>query len=216
MYDIPEEALNRFVDTCHAIAARGLLRCSCGNLSLRLDDERFLITGTGAWLERLRPEQVVVCRVSDGTVIDGIRPSSETGFHAGTLRVRPDVNVVLHFQSPYATALACRRDESFDFAVIPEIPYYIGPVARVPYHRPGSRELADAVVDAMRHHDMALMVNHGQVTAGRDLDQVIQNAEFFELACQVLWIGGNTVTAMPRREAESLEFARSQSLARTV
>lgn len=186
-----EDVLKRFVETCHAIAGRGLVRCSCGNLSLRLDDERFIITGTGTWMSRLRPEDVVICRIRDGAAVDGKKPSSEVGFHAGILRARPDVNAVLHFQSPHATALACRGEDTIDYAVIPEVPYYIGPVARVPYHRPGSVELAEAVTQAMRDHDMALMVNHGQVTAARDLDQVVQNAEFFELACQVILLGGS-------------------------
>ncbi|OGI69831.1 MAG: hypothetical protein A2W18_00045 [Candidatus Muproteobacteria bacterium RBG_16_60_9] len=216
MKNVHDETLGLFVDTCHKIAERGLLRCSCGNLSLRLDEERFLITGTGSWMNRLRREDAVVCRISDGVVLDGKKPSSEAGFHAGTLRVRPNVNAVLHFQSPYATALACRRGDAIDYAVIPEIPYYIGSIARVPYLRPGSTELAEAVTEAMRNHDMALLANHGQVTAARDLDQAIQNAEFFELACQILWIGGNAVAAMPPEESEHLRRLRAERSARAV
>lgn len=220
MNDVPggidDRTLDQFVDACHQIAERGLVRCSCGNLSLRLDAERFLITATGAWMSRLHREQAVVCRVSDGAALDGKRPSSEVGFHAGTLRARPEVNAVLHFQAPYATALACRANDGIDYAVIPEVPYYIGPVARVPYHKPGSAELAEAVTEAMRHHDMALMVNHGQVTAARDFDQIIQNAEFFELACQIIVLGGNSVASMSRQAAEQLRLLRPNTAARAV
>jgi len=35
-----------FIQACHEAAARGLLRCSSGNLSWRLDAERMLVTRT--------------------------------------------------------------------------------------------------------------------------------------------------------------------------
>lgn len=213
MTRIPNEVLDRFVEACHDADRRSLLRCSCGNLSQRFDRERMLITATGTWMGKLTREHVVVCRIDDGTVLRGTKPSSEVGFHTGILKARPDVNVVLHFQTPYATALACRAPEEVNYAVIPEIPFYVGPVARVPYHLPGSPELASAVTEAMRAHDMVLMANHGQVTVARDLDQAIQNAEFFELACQVVVINGPALTPL---SPEAIEQIRALREAKTV
>jgi ribulose-5-phosphate 4-epimerase/fuculose-1-phosphate aldolase len=213
---VSDEVLDRFVDACHEVDRRRLVRCSCGNLSMRIDAERALVTATGSWLGRLSREQVVVCRIADGAVLAGGKPSSETGFHLGILRTRPEVNAVLHFQTPSATAVACRPPEAVDFSVIPEIPYYIGPVARVPYLLPGSSELAQAVIDAMRQHDMLLMTNHGQVTAAHDFDQVIQNAEFFELACEILLRGGSAVTPMSASDQEQLRVLRAKTTRRAV
>ena len=85
-----------------------------------------------------------------------------------------------------------------------EIPFYIGPVARVPYLLPGSRDLAEAVTAAMRDHDMVVMGNHGQVTVARDLEHVIQNAEFFELACGIIVRGGPAVTPLSDEMAAEL------------
>ena len=88
--------------------------------------------------------------------------------------------------------------------MLPEIPFYIGPVARIPYVLPGSKELAQAVTDAMRAHDMVVMGNHGQVTVARDVDHAIQNAEFFELASEIILRSGDRVTAIPQKEAQDL------------
>jgi ribulose-5-phosphate 4-epimerase/fuculose-1-phosphate aldolase len=165
-------------------------------------------------MERMSPEQVTLCRALDGGVLRGNRPSSEVGFHAGILRARPELNVVLHFQTPCATALACRRPDGLDYAVIPEIPYYIGSVGRVPYFAPGTDELSDAVIEAMRANDMVLMTNHGQVTGGCDYDQVVQNAEFFELACQILLVGGDSVAPMPPEAAAQLRALRHKGTRR--
>jgi ribulose-5-phosphate 4-epimerase/fuculose-1-phosphate aldolase len=214
MNELTQESVDRFVEACRDVARRGLVHCSCGNLSMRVDDGHFLITATGSWMERMSAEQTTLCRTQDGAIVSGRRPSSEVGFHAGILRARPETNVVLHFQTPCATALACRKPDGIAYAVIPEIPYYIGSVGRVPYFTPGSEALSEAVIEAMRANDMVLMANHGQVTAGRDYDQVVQNAEFFELACQILLIGGDTVTPMSPEAAAELRALRARGARR--
>lgn len=216
MREIPEATLDRFVDACHEVARHGLVRCSCGNLSMRVDEECFLVTATGSWMSNLTRDQVAVCRLDDGTSLNDKMPSSETGFHAGILRSRPDVNLVLHFQTPCATTVACRPADNVDFSLIPEVPFYIGPVARVPYFTPGSEELAAAVTQAMRTHDMVLLSNHGQVTAAKDFDHVLQNAEFFELACQIILLGGKSIAPLAPQAIKQLQMLRSKTAGRVV
>ena len=193
MTRITEEQMAEFIAACHRVADYGLLRCSSGNLSWRIDKERMLVTATRSWLADLNADDVAVLRISDSAVLAGATPSSETRFHLGILRNRLDVNVVLHFQSPGATTLACAQPQTVNFFVIPEIPYYIGPIAIVPYVHPSSAELAQAVIPAMATHNLAVLTNHGQVTVGRTFDEALQRAAFFELACQVILAGGDKV-----------------------
>jgi len=188
--------MNAFVRACREAAARGLMRCSSGNLSWRVDAEHMLVTATRSWANRVTADDVVLLRIADGTVLNGRKPTIEVAFHAGILRARPDIDVVMHFQSTHATTLACQETERINYFVIPEIPVYIGPIGHVPYLTPGSQQLADAVIETMREHDLAIMANHGQVTVARDLDHAIQNAEFFELACQIIVQSGADVRAL--------------------
>lgn len=198
MKDVPDALVTTFVKACRRAAEYGLMRCSSGNLSWRLDESRFLVTASGSWMADMAPEQVSVCATADGRLLAGDSPSVEIAFHAGILRARTDVDAVLHFQSPAATTLACARDATaIDYAVIPEIPHYIGPVAAVPFLQPGSRELAAAVIAALMHHDLAVLAHHGQVTVARTPDLAIQKAAFFELACDILLRGGNRVEPLP-------------------
>ncbi|MFC1636539.1 class II aldolase/adducin family protein, partial [Planctomycetota bacterium] len=67
------------------------------------------ITVTDSWMSTMSKDQIAVCRVDDGAILNGKQPSKEIGFHAGILQERSDVNVVLHYQSPYATTLSCRQ-----------------------------------------------------------------------------------------------------------
>jgi ribulose-5-phosphate 4-epimerase/fuculose-1-phosphate aldolase len=211
MINVPEDILSEFLDACHEAARRGLMRCSSGNISRRFDDDRLLATASRSWAENLCGDDVSVCRIADGAIIDGPKPTVEIGFHAGIMRARPDIDVVMHFQTPCATALACRKADDTDYFVIPEIPFYIGHVARVPYLLPGSKELADAVTMAMQDHDMVIMSNHGMVTVATDYAHAIQNAEFFELACAVITHGGNTVKTLSEEDVGCLLKLRQDS-----
>ena len=191
---VPREKLEEFAAAARKMAAYGLMRCSSGNLSCRLDDGHMLVKASRSWMAELSESDIAVCRIADGASVNGKTASVEIGFHSGVLRTRSDAQVVLHYQSPAATALACRRDvERIDFAVIPEIAYYIGPIGHVPYVLPGSAALAAAVVAVMKNHDLALMANHGQIVLGKSFDDLIQKAVFFELACEIIMRDGEAV-----------------------
>ena len=184
------ETIEKFVHLAHKVAAMGLVRCSSGNLSWRVDDEHVLLSGTKTWLSELTCGQVAIVRLSDGGGVNDVTPSVESRFHLGILRNRPEKRCVLHFQSPAATTLACRPAPWADLNVILEMPYYVGPVSAVPFHLPGSGELAEAVIRAADESDMVVLANHGQVTVGTTPRDAIQQAAFFELACEIVLRNG--------------------------
>ena len=178
-----------FIDSAHYVGNGGFARCSSGNLSLRIDDDLILISASRSWLSRLTEGELAVCRISTGELVAGSRPSVETGMHTGILRERSTDNVVLHFQSLAATSFCC-RPAPVDFNIVPEVPFYLGAIGWVPYVLPGSPDLAAAATEVLKTHNLALLQNHGIITVAADLDHAVQNAEFFELACELLLRGG--------------------------
>ena len=178
--------IQAFIEACHKVADYGLIRCSSGNMSYRLDEELAVLSATGAWLGEITEEEAAVCSVEDGKCVNGKTPTIENAFHLQILQERPEVNVVLHFQSPSATAIACGNPDEYNFNVILEIPCYIGQPAVVEYAPPGSAKLAKAVTGALNEHELVILRNHGLVTVGKDFQDAIQKASFFELACQIL------------------------------
>ncbi len=210
MSEVSPEQIQQFVDACHKAAGYGLVKCSSGNMSWRVADDIMLVTATKSWISDITPDQVAVCRISDGQVLNGRRPSIESGFHAGIFQNRADVNVVLHFQSPAATTIACCDPKAVNFNVILELPFYIGEVASIPFLIPGSAELASAVISAMQDHDMVMLKNHGLVTAGCDLNSTIQQAVFFELACDIILRAGDKIAPLSAETVAKLrEMAKS-------
>ena len=203
---ITEQQINQFVAAAHRAGNERLMLCSSGNLSWRAADDVALISGTGSWLPNIRPEQVCTCRISTGEVLSERKPSMESGFHLGVLRARPDVNVVLHFQSEYATIIACMENKPTNFNVTAEIPCHVGSeIPVIPYYRPGSPELAKAVTDALKNHDSALLSKHGQVVCGKDFDDAFQKAVFFEMACRIIvGAGKNNCLTLSKEEITDL------------
>ncbi len=194
-----------FVNQAHRIGELGLLICSSGNLSWRIGDE-VLISGTGSWVPTLRAEQVSVCHVHTGEVLNGVRPSMESVFHLGVMREREDVGVVLHFQSPYATQIACSEKRPQSYNVTAEIPLHVGRVIpEIPFYRPGSKELAEAVVETLKTRNSAMMLQHGQVVCGKDFDDTIQRAMFFEMACRICVQADMSPKTFSEEEVDNLE-----------
>lgn len=179
------EQIQEFINWAHRVGAEQLSLCSSGNISWRVSDDEVLVSATGSWLSDLRPEDVSECRLSDEAVLNGVKPSREAHFHLGIFRKRPEVKVVLHFQSTYATAIACMKNRPESINVTAEIPIYVGEdIPVVPYLMPGSRELADAVIEVMADHDSCFLANHGEVVAGSSLSDAYQKAVFFEMGCR--------------------------------
>ena len=198
--------IEEFLKQAHRYGNEKLMLCSSGNLSWRIGNEA-LVSGTGSWVPNLQKEKVSICNIETGTPTNGVKPSMESTFHLGILRARPDVNVVLHFQSEYATAVACMKNKPTNFNVTAEVPCHVGKeIPVVPYYRPGSPELAVAVVEAMKDHNSILLTNHGQVVCGKDFNQVMERATFFEMACRIIVQSGGDYSVLTPEEIDDLEI----------
>ena len=203
---ITNEHIEQFIAQAHRYGDAKLMLCSSGNLSWRIGEEA-LISCTGSWVPTLGKEKVSICHIASGIPANGVKPSMESTFHLGILRERPDVNVVLHFQSEYATAVSCMKNKPANFNVTAEIPCHVGSeIPVIPYYRPGSPELAKAVVEAMQKHNSVLLTNHGQVVCGKDFDQVYERATFFEMACRIIVQSGGDYSVLTPAEIEDLEI----------
>ncbi len=202
---ITKEQILEFVEMSHKVGAAGLTQCSSGNLSWRIGDEA-LAPGTGSWVPDLKECQVAQCKVADGEVLNGIRPSMESVFHLGIMRERPDVNVVLHFQSPYATTIACMEEIPTNFCLTAEIPVYLGKeVPNIPYLRPGSPELAEKVIEVMKDHNICILRKHGQVVCGKDFNEAFQRAVFFEMVCRFIVQSNFNYVTLNEAELEDID-----------
>ena len=71
---ITSKLIDMFVAQARRVGDAGLTICSSGNLSWRIGD-KVLLSGTGSWVPELTAKRVSVCRLSDGAILNGVRPS---------------------------------------------------------------------------------------------------------------------------------------------
>ena len=178
-----EREKQRVAAAARRLASEGLVLGSAGNVSERAG-ELVAVTPTGAVLERVAAEDVMVVDL-DGTQVEGdLAPTSELGLHLGAYR-RFGAGAVVHAHAPMATALGCVLDE------LPVIHYQMlalgGAIRVAPYATFGSPELAQLTLDALDGRAAALMSNHGTITIGADVTGAMDNVLLLEWACTVYW-----------------------------
>lgn len=157
------------VDICRRMNASGINQGTSGNLSMRHGDG-FLITASSLPYDTMQPEDLVEMAF-DGTYV-GRRPSSEWRFHRDILRARPDVDVVLHCHSVYATTLAIHHK------TIPAFHYMTavagGATIRcAAYATFGTQALSDAALVALEGRKACLLGQHGQIALGKTLEAAL-------------------------------------------
>ncbi len=156
----------------------GLITGTGGNVSVRLGDDEALITPSGVFKGDLRPEDLVRLGLDgEPSALGKQRPSIERFMHCAVYRARPDVRAVVHTHPPQATVLM--------LAGLPLLPVsteaaLLGEVPRVPYFIPGTRDLAQAVANALGDGPAVLMQNHGLLVAAESLRRAVDLTEIIE------------------------------------
>lgn len=166
------------------LAAARLVLGTAGNVSMRRDD-LVAISPTGAQLAELRAEQVAVVDLEGEHVAGELQASSELDLHLGVYE-RYGAGAVVHTHAPVATALACVLVDE-----LPVVHYALlglgGAVRVAPYRTFGTRELAEATLEALEGRTAALMANHGTITYAADADAAVESTLLLEWACEVYW-----------------------------
>ena len=182
--------LEELCRTAQRFYDRGYAFGATGNLSVRQGDDVW-ITPTGKSLAGLTPDQLARTGLA-GEPRNGNRPSKELPLHLAVYRRRPEAHgAVVHLHSACCVALSCL--ETLDpHQPLPALtPYFfmrLAPLGIVPYYRPGSRELAQAVEAAAETCDCLLLRNHGQVCAGSSLSEAADRAEELEETARLYFL----------------------------
>ena len=190
---------------------RGYVVASEGNLSVRLDEDRILVTPSGACKGRLKSEELLITDLS-GEVIRGTgRPSSEMQMHLLYYRSRPDVRAVCHAHPPTATGFAA-AGRGLEEPVLPEVVVSLGKIPLASYGTPGTWELCAGLEPLVHNYDATLLENHGVVTCGPDLGTAYQRMETVEQFARVILtaelLGGPHL--LPREEVHKLIAAKAR------
>lgn len=165
---------------------RGYVAANDGNLSVRLEGDRILITPSGVSKGRMTPEMLLVTDL-EGHVLSGDRyPSSEIALHLEVYRRRSDVGAVVHAHPPVSTTFAvCRQGLTAPYLAelvvgLGEVPVTDG------FAMLSTDQVPQSIVPFLPDHNAVLLCNHGAVTWGTDLWSAFDRMETVEHTAKIL------------------------------
>ena len=164
---------------------RQLTTASGGNISLRVSDDEFCITPSSLDKGSLTAESIAVVKFDGTNLTPDLKLSIETEMHRQILLKRPDLRAVVHAHPVFASAFATAQPCVLDSRLIAETYFILGEIVNVPYFIMGSKELADAVSEAVVHNTAVLLENHGALCAAKDLLHAFDGIDLMERLAQM-------------------------------
>ena len=190
---------------------RGFVASNDGNISVRLDDDRLLMTPTGVSKGFMTPDMLVTTDLAGRKLTGDRDASSEILMHLAVYELRPDVKAVVHAHPPTATGFAV-AGIPLDRAVLAEVVTTLGSIPIADYGTPSTTELADAVRRYIRAHDGLLLANHGALTVAHELYAAYYKMEtvehFARISLVARQLGGERV--LSREEVDRLQNLRER------
>jgi L-ribulose-5-phosphate 4-epimerase len=169
------------VDTCHTLLERGYLKATEGNISARIKGQNaFAITPSNYDYAKMQAEDICILDFEAQRLEGEMKPSVESGMHAGVYQTRPDVHCIIHTHQPYASALALIK------APIPalfdeQVTRLGRSVEIIPYAPSGTGFLKNAVKSKIKNNNNAyILQNHGVLVFGGNMEGAIHNMALLE------------------------------------
>lgn len=190
---------------------KSLVTPTGGNVSARQKGStQFWITPTGQFKGGLHAQDLVKVNLDGKWFSKRFKPSVETPLHAQIYRARNDVRAVIHAHSPLTLGTTFAGMEIKP--VTPEGVVFVGEVPIVQFETPGTEDLAEKVVDALKSHQVAVMQNHGVVAVGGNLLEALNRIEIVEITARIM-ITAHLWGATPTLTESQLEKIRSLATA---
>lgn len=187
------------VAVCRDLYEKGFVTATDGNVSARLPNGNILATPTSVNKGRVNDSDLVEVTLDGAPVRAGWGPSTELGMHLFVYRERPDVRAVVHAHPTYATGFATARIP-LDQPLFPEVIFGLGAIPLAEFATPSTPEVAASIAPFVKTSNAILLMNHGVVTYGKDLDDAYFKMEKVEHAAHIIFVartlgGEKTLTA---------------------
>ena len=194
------ETRQAIIDACLCLEETGMVIGTWGNVSVRLPDDRIMLTPSKVDYKDLKPEDMVIIDM-DGHKLEGDRnPTSEMHVHRLIYVKRPDVGAVVHCHPVYASAM-CAATHGIP-PIFEELSQMIGgeiPLTKEYVNAGQHLRLGEVTAEALGDKNAVLIRNHAPVCCGRDLKEVLTCAQVTEKAakCYLALKGGIEMTIIP-------------------
>lgn len=147
----------------------GLLQGTWGNLAVRYDERYMLCTPSGLDYRLLTPDDIVQVELSTLEYGEQRKPTSEKRLHRDVFAARADVGAVIHTHAKRCGVFAAARQSIC--CIEGEMQRRIGDEMRCAGHAlPSTKKLSRVALKALGNHNGCLLMNHGVICCGADLE----------------------------------------------
>jgi L-fuculose-phosphate aldolase len=187
----------------------GLTTTSGGNISLRVSDERIVITPSATDKGEMHWSEVGIMSLDGENLTPDLKPSIESEMHLAIFR-KHDVKAIVHAHPVFATSFTAMK-RKIDTNLTAEACAILGDPLFVSYALMGTKELAEIVSENISGSDILLLENHGILSVGSTLLQAFDRIEVLENAAKMTVITsvmGNSRTLSSSKIEEIRKFFR--------
>lgn len=199
------------VDIGKRLYQRDMLAGTDGNISVRLDDDRIMVTASGVAKGRMTPEDTVVVDINGKKLQGNKTASSELLMHLYVYQNRPDIKACVHSHPPHATSFAVAGVE-LAIDILPEVVLFIGKIPLTDYAPPGTDAVPKSLEPFIEENNAFLLRNHGLLTIGQSLEEAYNRHETVEHYARITHLArqlGN-INAIPSDDFKRLEKMRQK------
>ena len=185
-YDKYPRECEQLLKVCQRLYNRNMLAAADGNVSLRIGDE-ILITPSGVSKAFMQANQVALI-TPDDQILSG-QPSSERLMHLAVYNTVPEAKAVVHAHPPHAIAwsVAFPEDRELPATCLSELILATGRVPIVPYTRPGTHTMGEALIPFLPERKVMVLSRHGGLCWGETLDEAMMGMERLEHTAEILY-----------------------------
>jgi L-fuculose-phosphate aldolase len=152
------------------LSASKLVTAEEGNLSARIDQDRFIVTPSMTDKAKLKTEDLMEIEINSHRVPEGA--STEVGLHRAIYQKFPSVHAVVHAHPDKVLALA-NEGSAPDPSLLPDGGSILDRVSWIDDFPPGTRSLAQEVAQGIAKAPALVIAAHGAVTIGATVDQAV-------------------------------------------
>jgi L-fuculose-phosphate aldolase len=189
---------------------KDLVSATDGNISVRLEADRYLCTPSGVSKGFMKPEDMIVADGEGNKISGDGKVTSEFFTHLAAYEERPDVYAVVHAHPPKAVGFTLAGASMVEW-ILPEVAFVLGGIPTAEYATPASKEGAMVIRHLIRECDALLLDRHGAVTVGADLMDAYFKMEKIEHAAESMLTAHllGTVRHLDEDELERLSATRA-------
>lgn len=197
---------------CHKVYEKGFVSAFDGNLSVRIDENRILITRSGVNKGEVTENDILTVD-NNGNLSEGSgKVTTEVKLHLKVYNTRADISSVIHCHPVYSTALATSLKE-FPNDIFPEVLLTLGKIPICKYATPSTDELANSLEAYVNYANVFLLSNHGVVTAGSNLEDAYYRMEKLEHISKTIFVAKSMGTL---KQLTANEITKLYSIAKNT